>query len=348
MKRILIFGNLGYIGPVLVETLRTRGGIQVFGHDTGYFERCYSAPVSTGHNVDVQIYGDVRDAGSVSFEGVDAVIYLAAISNDPMGRAFAEPTHQINDNAAVALATAAKAAGVRAFVFASSCSVYGAGGDCAKTETDSLDPLTDYAQSKVAAERRLSPLADRDFTVTCLRFATACGPSSRIRLDLVLNDFVATAITERKIVILSDGTPLRPLIDTRDMAQALIWAAERPAEKGGAFLIVNAGSDAWNFSVLELAEKVGAYYGDIDIEVNTGAPPDKRSYRVDFSLFRNLAPEVYPTRSLDDTVKALDHALSGSMTALTNFRKGPFIRLNMLRQMLEKGSLDNDLRWQVK
>ncbi len=351
MKHVLIFGNLGYIGPVLVKALRRQGAVTITGYDTGYFDRCYSAPLGDGSNVDQQIYGDVRDIRAGLFDGVDAVIYLAAISNDPMGRAFAEATHAINDQAAETVAAAARDAGVGHFVFASSCSVYGAGGDSAKRETDSLDPLTDYAQSKVTAEGRLEKLATEAFTVSCLRFATACGPSPRMRLDLVLNDFVATAITEGKITILSDGTPLRPLIDTRDMSEAMIWAASRPHSAGGAFLTVNAGSDAWNFSVLQLAEKVRDYYsdlgGDIGIEVNTDAAPDKRSYKVDFGLFRQLAPEAYPTRTLDETVAALDAALKAAAGGLTGFRTGPFIRLNLLRQMIETGALDDTLRWKV-
>ncbi|MDJ0630918.1 MAG: SDR family oxidoreductase [Rhodobacter sp.] len=347
MKRVLIFGNLGYIGPVLVEALRQRGPVHVTGHDTGYFDRCYSAVHSSGLNVDQQIYGDVRDVDATLFDGVDAVIYLAAISNDPMGRAFAEPTHAINDKAAERVAGAAKAAGVGHFVFASSCSVYGAGGDAAKRETDALDPLTDYAQSKVAAEGRLQALADAGFVVTCLRFATACGPSPRMRLDLVLNDFVATALTEGRITILSDGTPLRPLIDTRDMAEAMIWAAGRPRESGGDALIVNAGSDEWNFSVLDLARQVRAFYGEIAIDVNTEAAPDKRSYRVDFGLFHALAPEAYPTRTVSETIAALDNVLGSAAGGLADFRHGPYIRLNLIRELIAAGVLDKDLRWRV-
>ncbi len=345
MERVIVFGNLGYIGPVLVETLRDRNGVHITGYDSGLFERCYSTTSGNGRNVDVQYYGDVRALTNGLFEGVDAVIYLAAISNDPMGHAYAEPTHQINDIAAIDIAMSAKASGVGAFVFASSCSVYGAGGNRAKKETDLTDPLTDYATSKINAEDKLAQLAGPDFAVTCLRFATACGPSSRMRLDLVLNDFVATAITERRIVILSDGTPLRPLIDTRDMANALVWAAERPVETGGAFLLVNAGSDSWNYSILEIAERVSAHYGDIELDVNTEAAPDRRSYRVDFGLFRTLAPHVYPTRTLDDSVAAIDAALGASPLNLAGFREGPFIRLNLLRQLRESGVLDDRLRW---
>jgi nucleoside-diphosphate-sugar epimerase len=223
--------------------------------------------------------------------------------------------------------------------------VYGAGGELPKTETDPLDPLTAYAQSKVQAEADLKQYAASDFTVTCLRFATACGPSTRMRLDLVLNDFVATALTERRLVILSDGTPWRPLIDTRDMSNALIWAAERPAENGGAYLAVNAGSDDWNFSILDLAKRVQRFYSGIEIEVNTSAPPDKRSYVVDFSQFQKLAPDVYPKRPLEDSIAAIDRALDHSSHRLKDFRSGPFIRLNVLNNMRNLGNLDEHLRW---
>ena len=180
LMRVLVFGNLGYVGPILTQTLRARGDVHITGFDTGYFEQCWSGSVGDGINVDRQLYGDVRDIGPDSdlFVGVDAVIYLAAISNDPMGKAFAAPTHAANQHSAVKIAEFAKSAGVKSFVFASSCSVYGAGGELPKTETDPLDPLTAYAQSKVQAEANLKQYAASDFTVTCLRFATACGRAS--------------------------------------------------------------------------------------------------------------------------------------------------------------------------
>lgn len=345
MKRICIFGNLGYIGPVLVQALREDPEVEILGYDIGYFERCYLSPFTEGRGVDRQYYGDVRRLSDDFLKGIDRVIYLAAISNDPMGREFARPTHAINDRAAVDIAEMAKAAGVASFVFASSCSVYGAGQDTPKTEADATDPLTDYAESKINAEGRLRPLADENFAITCMRFATACGPSPRLRLDLVLNDFVASAITNKRITILSDGTPLRPLIDTRDMARALIWASGRASSTGGPFLVVNGGSDAWNFSVLEIAEHVRDYFEGVDIDVNRNAAPDNRSYRVDFSLFRKLAPEAYPTRKLGETIDVLAKSLASASKLTGDFRAGPFVRLNVLNEMRGANVLDDDLRW---
>ena len=347
MRRLLILGHLGYVGPKVVEALRSEAGDrQIIGCDTGLFELAPSEPfMSRGHRVDTQHYADVRDLDPSLFNGIDAVIYLAAISNDPMGREFAAPTHQINHHAALSAALASKAAGVGAFVFASSCSVYGAGGSQAKTETDPTDPLTDYAASKLDAEAALKSLADDDFVVTCLRFATACGPSPRLRLDLVLNDFVASAKTTGRIKILSDGTPLRPLIDVRDMGRAIEWAQKRDAARGGAFLTVNAGCDDWNFSVRELAERVAEVFGDVAVDINANAEPDNRSYKVDFSLFRELAGPYYPARPIHDTINEIGASLTRCASPLEDFRDGNLMRLNLLRCMVGEGLLDRDIHW---
>jgi len=167
----------------------------------------------------------VRHPQPEILRGVDAIVHLAAISNDPMGKTFEEVTDAINFRASVELARQAKAAGVRSFVFASSCSMYGMADDTPRKETSPLNPLTAYAKSKVSTETELQKLADKSFRVTCLRFATACGMSDRLRLDLVVNDFVACAVTSKNITILSDGTPWRPLIHVKDMARAFDWAS---------------------------------------------------------------------------------------------------------------------------
>ena len=200
----------------------------------------------------------MRDLPTELLQGVDAIVHLAAICNDPMGSAYEEVTLDVNYQAGIGLAQRAKEAGVRAFVFASSCSMYGAGGEGAKTETSTLNPLTAYARSKVLSEQELAPLADENFCITCLRFATACGWSDRLRLDLVVNDFVAGAVAAGEINILSDGTPWRPLIHVQDMARAIEWAISREADNGGDFLAVNAGSDQWNYQVHDLADAVAA------------------------------------------------------------------------------------------
>ncbi len=347
-KRILVFGNLGYIGPVLARQLRSDiQNVEIVGYDMGYFDQSYSMrPATAEAQADIQHYGDVRDPVNRNlFQNVDAVIYLAAISNDPMGRRFSRQTHAINCDAAVECAHQAKMAGVKSFVFASSCSVYGAGGAAAKDETAPLEPLTDYAKSKVQAEAALRPIATPDFSITCLRFATACGASPRLRLDLVLNDFVAAAIHDRKIKILSDGTPLRPLIDVRDMSKAMIWAAQRPATEGGGFLILNAGSNKWNFSVREIAEAVVDYYGDVGLDVSSDAPADSRSYRVDFDRFREMGHDAYPTREISNTIADLDTTIRNLNADLQNFRDGPLIRFNALGGLINTGKLTDNLQW---
>src|SRR5665213_3333957 len=253
--RILITGNMGYIGPNVVRQLRqSRPEAQLIGYDTAYFASALtSVEPLPEHELSAQLFGDVRAIPQSAFAGVDAVIHLAAISNDPMGKAFEDVTMQVNHAASVTVAEMAKKAGAKAYVFASSCSVYGFAEDGARTEDSSLNPLTAYARSKVATENDLKNLADSNYTVSCLRFSTACGMSPRLRLDLVLNDFVASALALKKINILSDGSPWRPLINTKDMARAMDWAISRPSANGGTFLIVNVGSDSWNYQVKDLA-----------------------------------------------------------------------------------------------
>ena len=243
--------------------------------------------------------------------GVDAVVHLAAISNDPIGNAFEDVTYAINHRSTVEVARLAREAGARAFVFASSCSVYGSAEDGMRSEGSELGPLTAYARSKVMSEHDLEALADDGFAVTCLRFATACGWSDRLRLDLVLNDFVAGAIASRRISILSDGTPWRPLIHVRDMARAIDWAVDREPADGGAFLAVNAGRDDWNHQVRDLAEAVARAVPGVDVTVNPDAPPDKRSYRVSFARFRDLAPDHQPAVDLEEAIAELRDGLEG-------------------------------------
>src|SRR6186713_2568307 len=249
--RILITGNLGYVGPWVTRQLRVGyPDASLIGVDIGYFAHCLTDACRLPETLlDAQYFADIRRLPSALLEGVDAVVHLAAISNDPMGNAFEDVTFDVNYRAGIELARKAKAAGVRSFVFASSCSVYGSADDHPRTERSEVAPLTAYAKSKVLTELGLRELAGPGFRVSCLRFATACGMSDRLRLDLVLNDFVACAISTRRITVLSDGTPWRPLINVRDMARAIEWAIERHADAGGDCLIVNAGTNAWNYQV---------------------------------------------------------------------------------------------------
>lgn len=345
--KILINGNMGYIGPVVAAHLRRRFPLaNLVGYDTGYFAGCQLDPLASPERaLTTQHFGDVRQFSSALLDGVDAVIQLAAISNDPMGNAFEQVTAEVNALAVVAAAKAAKAAGVKNFVFASSCSVYGAGGDDAKKEESPLNPLSAYARSKIAAEEGIQSLAGPDFRITCLRFATACGYSPRLRLDLVLNDFVAGALTTGKISILSDGTPWRPLIHVNDMARAIEWAVSRPASNGGEFLVVNAGSSEWNYQVHELARAVQAHFGTIEVTVNANAAPDKRSYRVDFGLFKRLAPNHQPMEDLRSAIAGLANGLQNVGFVDPNYRTSKLIRLKILSDLRTKGLVNDELYW---
>jgi nucleoside-diphosphate-sugar epimerase len=345
--RILITGNMGYIGPNVVRQLRqTRPEAQLIGYDTAYFASALTTiePLPE-RELTAQHFGDVRAMPASLLSGVDAVIHLAAISNDPMGKAFEEVTMEVNYKASVAIARMAKKAGAKAFVFASSCSVYGFAEDGARSEDSSLNPLTAYARSKVATENDLKNLADANYTVSCLRFATACGISPRLRLDLVLNDFVASALALKRINILSDGSPWRPLIDTKDMARAMDWAISRPSARGGEFLIVNVGSDPWNYQVKDLALAVQRAMPGVEVSINKDAAPDKRSYKVDFSLFRKLAPEHQPIHDLAATVSELKAGLEAIGFADAQFRESRLIRLKILNNLKNAGKVGDDLYW---
>jgi nucleoside-diphosphate-sugar epimerase len=345
--KILIVGNMGYVGPVLTKHLRRAyPQASLIGFDAGLFAHCLigSAPLPEIH-LDLQVFGDVRHIDKNLFEGVDAVVNLAAISNDPMGNRFEEATLAINYKAAVELAAAAKRAGVRSYVFASSCSVYGCAEEGAKQESSKLDPLTAYARSKVMTEKELIPMADDRFTVTCLRFATACGMSDRLRLDLVLNDFVAGAFTQKKIVVMSDGTPWRPLINVKDMARAIDWAIGRFAEKAGVGLIVNVGSNEWNCQVKDLANAVAQTIPGVEVSINKNAPPDKRSYRVNYDLFKQLAPKFQPLSDLKSTILELKEGLERVSFADKSYRESQYMRLNVINKFRDAGILTENLEW---
>lgn len=338
---------MGYIGPCVVNHLRTCfPGAELIGLDVGYFAGCLTSNgIFPECRVNVQHFIDVRNIPKYLLKDIDAVVHLAGISNDPMGKTFQDVTMDINHKASITLAKKAKDMGVKTFVFASSCSMYGAAGDQAKTEDSELNPLTAYAKSKVYTERDLEPLAGNSFKVTCLRFATACGMSDRLRLDLVLNDFVAAAITSKQIKILSDGTPWRPLINVNDMARAIAWAIDREAIDSGNFLAVNIGSDRWNYQIKDLAEAVAKVIPGVEVSINKDAEPDKRSYSVDFSLFERLAPNHQPRFDLVTTVNDLKNGLNSMGFNDQNFRDSRFMRLKVLNHLRVNNLLTEKLEW---
>ncbi|RDE07401.1 NAD-dependent epimerase/dehydratase family protein [Sphingomonas aracearum] len=344
--KILITGNMGYVGPAVVRQLRgSMPDAVLVGYDAGFFGHALTTHLATPERLlDRQVFGDVRSLRPQDVEGYDAVVALAAVSNDPMGEQFARVTHAINQEAAVRTARMAAQAGVRNFVFASSCSVYGVAGDEPVRETDPTAPMTAYARSKLGTEQELADL-DGDMAITCLRFATACGMSDRLRLDLVLNDFVASALAKGHIEILSDGTPWRPLIDVADMARAIEWGIVRSPDQGGRYLVVNAGAEEGNYQVLDLALAVEAALPGTTIGVAQDAPADSRSYRVDFSLFRSLAPTHQPVTRLTDSIHNLVTGLRGIGFRDPDFRNSRMIRLNVLRRQIAEHLLLEDLSW---
>ncbi len=346
--KILVTGNMGYLGPVIVEHLRTAlPDAEIDGFDAGFFSSGLTGTeVAPEVLLDRQYFGDVREFDAGLLEGTDFVVHLAAISNDPIGSRYEKVTFDINYVGTMELAKAARAAGTRAFVFASSCSMYGLADSRPRAEGAALNPLTPYAKSKVLAETGLRQLATPGFRVTCLRFSTACGMSPRLRLDLVLNDFVACAVAGQTVSVLSDGTPWRPVIDVRDMARAIEWALFR-ADQGSTaeYLAINVGSDERNYQVRDLANAVMERIPGGKVSIDENAPHDKRSYRVDFSLYKELAPGYQPSVDLAHSIDALRQGLEAMGFRDGNFRASTLMRINHLTRLRERGMLDEELRW---
>ncbi len=347
----LITGNLGYIGPVLSKFLKSKNeNCIITGYDNGYFLNC---PIAAEMNnekpsVDLQVFGDVRDNEKIIpyIEQADHIIHLAAISNDPMGEEFEKVTKEINQDSSIFIAREAIRGKSKSFVFASSCSVYGEGSSSPRSEIDRVNPLTAYAKSKIGTEEALKVLENKCATkITCLRFATACGYSPNIRLDLVLNDFVATALNTNSIEILSDGSPWRPLIDVEDMCRAIFWACHR--ENGVDNEIINIGSPSWNYQIKDLANAVKDILGQkLELKINSNAIPDKRSYRVAFDKFYDLAPfELTPQITLNESVNRMVTALLPYKERLARTERGHLIRLNILKNLKEMKILSDNLSW---
>lgn len=346
--RVVVTGHKGYIGPVFARHVAGRQlGWELTGVDTGFFEEQLAGP-DPARFFAREIHADVRTLADDVLRDADAVVYLAAVSNDPMGKEFEAATMEINAAAAVTLADRCRRLGVRRFVFASSCSIYGAAGEKPRVENDALNPLTAYARSKVLAENELRLVAGSALAVTCLRFATACGASPRLRLDLVLNDFVAAASLNGRIDVLSDGSPWRPLIHVEDMARAIEWALMR---EGDAFLAVNVGSNAWTWQMGGLAHDVAQVLRetgqDVEVTINRAAQPDNRSYKVDFTQFQKLAPQHQPAKRFDVAVLELRDQVNSIDFGGVPFRRSRYLRLNVLRTLKADNRLSQDLLWRV-
>ncbi len=347
--KILITGNMGYIGPIVAKHFRERfPECFIVGLDTCFFGHCLTVKnFLPEHYIDEQFFMDVRAIEPSFLSSFDAIVHLAAVSNDPIGNKFESVTDEINHLATIRLAEIASEQGVKSFVFASSCSMYGNADDGEKKESDVLNPISAYARSKVAAEKGLGLINNSSMAITSLRFSTACGFSPRTRLDLVLNDFVACAISQNKITVLSDGSPWRPLIDVKDMARAIEWAVFRVKDNDSRYLAVNVGAELWNFQVKDLAASVARIIPNTLISINADALPDKRSYKVDFSLFKKLAPNHQPISTLDFSIKELYQGLDLIKFEDKNFRNSHFMRLKVLEDLMRKEYIDINLRWRI-
>lgn len=317
-------------------------GHDVVGLDTYFYRGCDFGVAASLHD---EWAGDVRDMTTNDLRGFDAVVHLAALSNDPLGDLRPELTHSINQHATVSLATAAKAAGVERFILASSCSMYGAAqGDDLLDESARLHPLTPYAESKVRSEQALRGLASDGFSPVYMRNATAYGVSPRLRLDVVLNNLAAWAHTTGRLRLLSDGSAWRPLVHVEDIARATLALLEAPREvvHDNAF---NIGSAAQNVRIRDLADTLHGLLG-CDVEMTDEAVVDPRSYRVDFSKLEAVLPGFRCEWDVEKGAEELARGFREVGLTYEQFAEtGRYTRLSQLKRLLAAGSLDGDLRW---
>lgn len=341
--RVLLTGHRGYIGSVAAPMLRDAGH-DVVGLDTGLYEGC---DFGQGPETFPEIRKDLRDVTQADLDGFDAVVHLAALSNDPLGNLDGKLTYNINHLESVRLAELAKAAGVKRFVFASSCSTYGASGDEHLEETAALNPVTAYGESKVLVERDVRKLASDTFSPTFMRNATAYGVSPRLRLDIVLNDFVAAAYATGRIYIKSDGTPWRPIVHLRDIIGAAIAALEAPKEKihNETF---NVGQTSENYRISELADIVTQVVPGSRIEYDPNGGPDKRCYRVSCEKIKRELPNFKPQWTARQGAQELFDAYRKAGLTAADLNNGRYLRIRTIQRRLDAGELDNSLRWASK
>jgi nucleoside-diphosphate-sugar epimerase len=332
--KVLVDGDRGYIGAVLVPLLQSAGH-EVVGLDVGWYDGCDFGEQPAGYE---QRTGDVRDVTPDDLAGFDAVIHLAAISNDPIGHLHPEATYDVNARGAIHVARMAKQAGVPRFLFSSSCSLYGAAGDKPVDETGKFNPVTPYGESKAMAEAGLTELADDTFSPVYLRNATAYGSSPRLRADIVVNNLTGTAFTQGSVRLQSDGSPWRPLVHVEDISRAFLALLEAPRDvvHDQAF---NVGRDEDVVQIRTIAEQVSEITG-APVSFAEGAGPDTRNYRVDFTKISTLVPAFTPHWTIPQGIKEI-WTDAGERGLTTEDFEGPrYVRLQRIRQLAEAGRLD--------
>lgn len=337
--RVLVTGHQGYIGAVMVPML-LREGFEVVGLDSDLYRRCTFG----GALAEVpSILKDIRDIEASDLHGIDAIIHLAGLSNDPLSNLNPSLTYEINHLASVRLAQLAKQAGIQRFLFSSSCSTYGSAGDLVLNEEAQFNPVTPYGHSKVLVEQDVTKMADDNFSPTFLRNATAYGVSPRLRFDLVIPNLVAWAFATKRIFIKSDGTPWRPLVHIEDISRAFIEVLKAPLElvHNQAF---NVGRNDENYQIRDLAEIVRQIIPGCEVEYAAGGGPDKRCYRVDFTRIAQVLPGFKPTWNARLGAEHLYKVYQGVGLQLEDFEGPKFNRIDHLQSLLKSGELDATLR----
>ena len=336
--RVLVAGDRGYLGAVIVPFLQ-KSGHDVIGLDVGWYDGCDFGPQPSGYE---QRTGDIRDAQPDDLVGLDAVVNLAAISNDPVGDLNPQATYSVNAEGAIHLGRTAKAAGVPRYVFSSSCSLYGAAADEPCTEDASFNPVTPYGESKVMAEAGLSELADEGFSPSYLRNATAYGSSPRLRADIVVNNLTGIAFTRGEVRLQSDGSPWRPLVHAEDIARAFAAVLEAPrgVVHNQAF---NVGRDEDVVQIRDIATLVAEAL-DAPVTFAAGAGPDKRDYRVDFTKIKTVLPAFTPEWTVADGIEELARDMRRFGLSTEDFEGPRYVRLARIRELTSAGRLDDHLR----